>query len=445
MRRSKAWFLLILFGALVFTGCNKRKNPAGSSAPARGKVFEVDLNFVGTLDSVNNSLWVSNIRPRLIQSTRTVRVYTPPGYAQRGQGRPFPTLYLLHDFGGTDTYYGFYELAETLDRMIAFGEIQPMLVVQTDAINFYGGAFYTNSPGSARYFTMIDSQLVGYVNDTYNTVFGKKSRGVCGHGMGGYGALKMILTGNDTTFGSVSALSAPLAFEGSATDQGFLSPSYRFAVFNELGVPLNDSTAYDSLRRESFTDILSLFKPDPFNPKLVRTNLLFAMAAAFSSVDTTLDGNTDSLSTSQQNSTPYFFKFSQTGRDAGVLFPFNYKGDLILSVWSRWLRHDIKTFLADPAKLARLDSVPLYISCGLDDQLGMLEQNKTFRDTLTSKGFSPVSSFAGMTRTQFSKKFFYEEYPGYPGRPADHNTFINDQLVKVLKFHSQFLDTAQVP
>jgi hypothetical protein len=44
-----------------------------------------------------------------------------------------------------------------------------------------------------------------------------------------------------------------------------------------------------------------------------------------------------------------------------------------------------------------------------------------------------------------SSQFYYEEYSGYPGRPADHATFIADQLAKVLRFHSQFLDTATVP
>jgi hypothetical protein len=73
----------------------------------------------------------------------------------------------------------------------------------------------------------------------------------------------------------------------------------------------------------------------------------------------------------------------------------------------------------------------------------MLEQNRDFlAQLLTVRGVSKkAANFVGMGRDQF----YYEEYSGYPGRPADHTTFIADQLVKVLKFHSQFLDTAAVP
>lgn len=441
MRHLKT-LLPIFFGVLVLAGCNKRKSPVEPSAPPRGTVFQTpDVHFHGTLDSTVNSLTLENFRSLLDDSVRTVRVYVPPGHKPRGQGRPFPTLYLLHDFGGDDTYFGFYELAHLMDRLIAAGEIQPMIVVQTDARNFYGGSFYTDSPGSARYFTMIDSQLVSYVDTTYNTVRGRRSRAVCGHGMGGYGALKLILTGSDTTFGSVSALSAPLAFAGTGTDQGFLSSSYRLAVFSELGVPSNDSMAYDSLRRESFIKS-SRFTPAPFNTNHLRANLLFALAAAFSSVDTTFNRVVDSLSTAQQNSTKNFFKFSKTSKDAGVLFPFDHKGDTIPSVWPRWLAHDIKTLLSSKAAKLDADSIPVYINCGVDDELGLLNQNRAFIAEM--RLLRPSKEAAGLPAMR-RDQFFYEEYPGYPGRPADHSTFIYDQLAKVIKFHSQFLDTARVP
>lgn len=452
MPQMKSFWILLVLGAVIFTGCGKRNNPASPGTPSGGIVVSQAPFFTNTLDTANNALIFNNLRPE--SPFRRIRVYLPPGYQPRGQGRPFPTLYLLHDFGiypdvsgsasgGDDSYFGFYELAQVMDRLIAKGEIKPMIVVQTDMSNFYGGSFYTNSTCTARFFTAVDSFLVNYVDRTYNTVFGRRSRAISGHGMGGYGALRMVLAGDDSTFGSVSALSAPLAFGDAGSGQGFQSQFYIDGLFTEgdTVIPRGDSALF---RRDS----AAVLFPDPRLAQKIRTNMLFAMGAAFSPVGDTARfkralerGQRDSLLAAD----PDYFQFSKSPKDAGFLFPIDWNGHIIDSVWGRWLANDIKTMLSNPAKAGRLDTTPLFFSCGIDDQLGMLEQNRTFRTALVGAGFSPVTALTGWNRGQFLNKFYYEEYDGYPGRPADHTSFITDELVKVLKFHSQFLDTAAVP
>ncbi len=446
MRQANCFLLTVFLGAVLLAGCSKRQNPADPDAPPRGNVVSSAPRFKNTLDTANNALIVNNLRPE--PEFRRVRVYVPPGYQPRGSGRPFPTLYLLHDFGvfpgnipgsvSNDGYFNLYELAPLLDRLIAAGEIKSMIVVQADLPSyFYGGSFYTNSASTGRFFTAVDSFLVHFVDSTYNTVFGRRARAVSGHGMGGYGALKLVLTGNDTTFGSVSALSAPLAFGDPGSGMGFQSPFYVNGLFSENGVAVGDSARF---RRDTV-----LF-PDPRLTQKIRTNLLFAMGAAFSPVaDTALfkrelekPFGRDSL----LDTIPIYFQFSKSPKDPGFLFPVNWNGTIIDSVWQKWLAHDIKTMLSDPSKVARLDSTPFYFSCGLQDELRMLEQNRDFLFRLLAvRPSKRAATFIGMDSSQF----YYEEYSGYPGRPADHTTFIADQLVKVLKFHSQFLDTAAVP
>lgn len=448
MQQAKYIFWAAFLGAVLVAGCGKRKNPADVGSPSRGNVVASAPDFINTLDAANNALIINQRRPDPM--TRRVRVYIPPGYQPRGSGRPFPTLYLLHDFGvypdvngsdfgGNDAYFGFFELAALLDRLIAAGEIKPMIVVQADLPSyFYGGSWYTNSTSTARYFTAVDSFLIRFVDSTYNTVFGRRARAVSGHGVGGYGALKLVLTGNDTTFGSVSALSAPLAFGDAGSGMGFQSPFYINGLFSENGVAVGDSARF---RRDTV-----LF-PDPRLTQKIRTNLLFAMGAAFSPVaDTALfkqelvkQGGREAL----LDTIPNYFQFSTSPKDPGFLFPIDWNGAIIDSVWQQWLAHDIKTMLSDPSKAARLDSTPLYFSCGLQDELEMLEQNRDFLSRLTTVRGVPrrAANFIGMGRDQF----YYEEYSGYPGRPPDHSTFIADQLARVLKFHSQFLDTAAVP
>lgn len=445
MRSTKYTLLAVFAVSLLLTSCSKRKNPADPASSASGSLVFQPVFFKNTLDTVNNALIFNNLRPE--PAVRRVRVYLPPGYQPRGSGRPFPTLYILHDFGvypstipgelASDNYFGFYQLAALLDRLIAAGEIKPMIVVQTDLANFYGGSFYTNSTSTARFFTALDSFLVNHIDLTYNTVFGRRSRAVSGHGMGGYGALKLVLTGNDTTFGSVSALSAPLAFGDSGSGMGFQSSFYINGLFSESGIALGDCVRF---RRDTV-----LF-PDPRLTQKIRTNILFALGASLSPVEDTAffkqaleRGRRDSLLAAL----PEYFQFSKSTRDPGFLFPITCSGTVIDSIWRQWLVHDIKTMLTDPSKAGRLDSTPLYFSCGFQDELEMLEQNRDFlARLLTVRGASKrASNLVGMERDQF----YYEEYSGYPGRPADHTTYISDQLVKVLKFHSQFLDTAGVP
>ncbi|MGH8003373.1 MAG: alpha/beta hydrolase [Limisphaerales bacterium] len=444
MRQAKYIVAAILFGAFLFFGCSKRKNPTDPGAPPAGLVVSNTPLFENTLDAANNALILNNLRPE--PEVRRVRVYLPPGYQPRGSGRPFPTLYLLHDYGiypdnlgnpaANDAYFGFYGLAHVMDRLIADSQIQPMIVVQADLPSyFYGGSFYTNSTSTARFFTVVDSFLVNFIDQTYNTVFGRRSRAIAGHGMGGYGALKMVLTGTDTSFGSVSALSAPLSLADTVI--GCLSPVYRNALFTENGIALGDSARF---RRDTV-----LF-PDPRLTQKIRTNILFALGAAFSPVtDTALFKQQLALGKREDllDTLPNYFQFSKSPKDPGFIFPIDWNRRIIDSVRLRWLVHDVNAMLSNPTQAARLDSTPLFFSCGLQDELGMLEQNRDFLSRLVAvRGASKrATNFLAMDSSQF----YYEEYSGYPGRPADHTTFISDQLVKVLKFHSQFLDTAAAP
>ncbi|MCI0406302.1 MAG: hypothetical protein L0Z48_12125 [candidate division Zixibacteria bacterium] len=450
MRQTKYVSTAVFLGTLLLLGCSQRKNPANPGVPPAGLVVSNTPTFVNTLDAANNALLINGFRPE--PQVRRVRVYLPPGYQPRGSGRPFPTLYLLHDFGiypdnlgnpaANDAYFGFYQLAHLMDRMIADSQIQPMIVVQADLPSyFYGGSFYTNSTSTARFFTAVDSFLVNYIDRTYNTVFGRRSRAVSGHGMGGYGALKMVLAGNDTSFGSVSALSAPLALGDSGSGAGFQSPFYVNGLFTENGITVGDCVRF---RRDTV-----LF-PDPRLTQKIRTNLLFALGAAFSPADTSFRDSLDPAPPQNGpgrdallNRYPSYFQFSKSLKDPGFLFPITCTGGIIDSIWRRWLTHDIKTMLSTPFRAARLDSTPLYFSCGLQDELEMLPQNRDFLTRLTQVRGSArqAANFVGMGRDQF----YYEEYSGYPGYPANHTTFISDQLAKVLRFHSQFLDTAAAP
>jgi S-formylglutathione hydrolase len=140
---------------------------------------------------------------------RQFAVYLPPSY-QQGR-KHYPVLYLLHGF--TDTYKMWIEdpragnLPSIMDKLIHAGGMHEMIVVMVDGWNKLGGSFYTNSVTTGNWEDCVTYELVGYIDTKYRTVARSSSRGIAGHSMGGYGAIKLALKHPDV-FGAVYALSA---------------------------------------------------------------------------------------------------------------------------------------------------------------------------------------------------------------------------------------------
>jgi enterochelin esterase-like enzyme len=137
---------------------------------------------------------------------REALVYLPPGYA--ASSRRYPVLYVLHGFDATLQAFetGRLPIRATMDSLIAAGRARPMIVVVPDARNAYGGAFYTNSPVAGNWEDFVVRDLVAHVDRRYRTRPRAASRGINGHSMGGYGALRLAARHPDV-FGAVYAAS----------------------------------------------------------------------------------------------------------------------------------------------------------------------------------------------------------------------------------------------
>ena len=71
--------------------------------------------------------------------------YEPPGYSHPNEGSPYPVLYLLSPYGETEMFFFSHSIQQVADRMIASGEIKPMIIVCVNGYNGYGGCFYGNT------------------------------------------------------------------------------------------------------------------------------------------------------------------------------------------------------------------------------------------------------------------------------------------------------------
>ena len=123
-------------------------------------------------------------------ATRRVPIYLPAGY---DPARRYPTLYLLAVFGArglkllNDDLWE-ENIQQRLDRLIAAGQVRPMLVIMPDASTRYGGSQYLNSAATGNYADHI-LELVGHIDANYPTLAAAETRAVCGHSSGGFGAL----------------------------------------------------------------------------------------------------------------------------------------------------------------------------------------------------------------------------------------------------------------
>jgi len=123
---------------------------------------------------------------------RAVSIYLPPDYDSGT--RRYPVLYLLHGYTGNDRGWmnpAYVGLPEIMDRLLQRHVIEPMVMVMPNSFNRFGGSFYANSVLSGNWEDFIVRDLVGYIDAHYRTIAQAGSRGITGHSMGGYGALRL--------------------------------------------------------------------------------------------------------------------------------------------------------------------------------------------------------------------------------------------------------------
>lgn len=149
---------------------------------------------------------------------RDVTIYLPPTYAT-DSSRRYPVVYLLHGYGGRDdTFNGrLATLPDSADRLAAGGAGREMIVVMPNAFTLHKGSMYSNSVTTGDWESYVAVDLVAYVDSHYRTIPNRLSRGLGGHSMGGYGALRIGMKRSDVFSAlylmSSCCLSASLTFD----------------------------------------------------------------------------------------------------------------------------------------------------------------------------------------------------------------------------------------
>ncbi|MGC9972887.1 MAG: alpha/beta fold hydrolase [Bryobacteraceae bacterium] len=141
---------------------------------------------------------------------RDVAVYLPPSYNTARKLR-YPVVYMLHGFtDDVDHWWGvkphFVNLPAVIDKALAGGKTREMIVVMPNAYTRYQGSMYSTSATTGDWENFVASELVAYVDSHYRTIPGAAGRGLAGHSMGGYGAIRIGMK-HPEVFSSVYLLS----------------------------------------------------------------------------------------------------------------------------------------------------------------------------------------------------------------------------------------------
>ncbi|WP_018615290.1 alpha/beta hydrolase [Segetibacter koreensis] len=180
------------------------------------KRFVVLILLLASVYDAESQISSGTVITRILNSTylkntsgenpnRKISVYLPPGYEQ--SKKRYPVIYYLHGFGGTDSIAP--NMKSILDLGIARNKIRPYILVIADNYTALGGSFYSNSSSIGNWSDFEAKELVAYVDKNFKTIANRNSRGIGGHSMGGYGALKIAMLYPDV-FSCVYALSPGL-------------------------------------------------------------------------------------------------------------------------------------------------------------------------------------------------------------------------------------------
>jgi S-formylglutathione hydrolase FrmB len=195
---------------------------------------------------------------------RPLSVYLPPSYSHRPDRR-YPTVYLLHGYQGSHEQWMAggkeWNIRDVLDRLIRDGKVREMIVVMPDANNRYGGSFYTNSVTTGNWEDYVTKDLIAFVDAKYRTHPTAASRGLAGHSMGGYGALKLAMKHPDQ-FGATYGLSS--ACLGWGDDLRGTHPAWDAALsFKGIDSLKPDKKLYLS---QAYVALAAAWSPNPNAP-----------------------------------------------------------------------------------------------------------------------------------------------------------------------------------
>ena len=136
---------------------------------------------------------------------RDALVFLPPSY-QKDKRRRYPVVYALHGYSiGAEQWSKEIHVPQTLEGAFAQGA-KELIVVLPDSKTLHNGSMYSSSVTTGDFENYVARDVVAYMDAHYRTIPERRSRGLVGHSMGGYGATRLGMKHADV-FGSLYIMS----------------------------------------------------------------------------------------------------------------------------------------------------------------------------------------------------------------------------------------------
>jgi len=321
---------------------------------------------------------------------KVVSIYLPPGY-DNAPNNHYPVIYFLHGiFGNHRSFFGGTNLPglnfkTILDKLINSEAVSPFILVAPNSNNKYGGSFYTNSYTTGQWEDFIVRDVVQYIDENFRTLANRDSRGIAGHSMGGYGAIKLAMK-YPALFSAVYMFSPYLVLEDFVlgAQKPYIIEAAEAASLSGL-----------SLWAQSFVMQAAAFAPD----------------------------------------STYLPFFGQ--------FPVSSSGELIDSIWQKWLSHDPYTMI--PAyKDSLLQLKAIQFDCGKSDEYFFFPRCVKFSDALDQNGIDHIfEEYEGNHQSRLAERietkllpFFWDKLDyKIPGLSRKSSWYLDSSDTLVLKIN----------
>ncbi|MCK4751776.1 MAG: hypothetical protein KAT15_32190, partial [Bacteroidales bacterium] len=365
MKALFKFLLIMLVLSVIGTQCDDCPDPTNPECDDYNPCHPLPCNTLLEGTVVVDNVLSPGLEHNILgdEANRKLSVYLPAGY-ETETSKEYPVIYLLHGYlcdyfiwyGGDAKAFGGYpdmNLDEMMDTLIDMEYILPMIVVSPSTYNRYEGSWYTNSSVSGSWEDFIFQDVVSYIDNHYRTIPAPESRGIAGHSMGGYGAMKLAMK-HPEVFGSVYAMSASdLVFEDSFLD-------------------LKKEDMIEALQEESY----SIFTD-------FRVRAIISRSAAYAP-------------------NPLSHPFPGD-------IPMDENGNIVDSTWQKWLKHDPYSML-DGLKENLMQLQAIQFDCGNSDNSCFI--SKHFSEALSDLGIEhEFETYSGDHLNKISLRMAGELFP----------------------------------
>jgi enterochelin esterase-like enzyme len=188
--------LVVVYTLVASTSFGQADTPTPDAVPGAKPVEVVRIKIHG-------KALEGNLEGNAVD--RDALVLLPPSY-ESDRTRRYPVVYALHGYTiGAEQWSKEIHVPQTIEGAFAKGA-RELIVVLPDSKTLHMGSMYSNSGTTGNFEDYVSRDVVAYMDSHYRTIPDRRSRGLVGHSMGGYGAARIGMKHPDV-FGSLYIMS----------------------------------------------------------------------------------------------------------------------------------------------------------------------------------------------------------------------------------------------